>query len=81
MPDEPDDDPSKIIGYIQLYHYVIGLSEKTLHQSSFTPKKAFFPFGVGPPAYNLFHTLYLIISDAEEEQGNYWVKVKKEMLT
>jgi hypothetical protein len=80
-PDEPDDDPSKIIGYIQLYHYVIGLSEETLPQSSYTPKKALFPFGVGALAYNLFHTLYWIISDAVEEQENYWVKLNKEMLT
>jgi hypothetical protein len=28
-PNEPDNDPSKIIGHIQLYHYVIGLSEET----------------------------------------------------
>jgi hypothetical protein len=64
-----------------LYRYVIGQSEETLLQSSYTPKKALFPFGVGALTYNLFHTLYLIISDAEEEQENYWVKLNKEMLT
>jgi hypothetical protein len=40
-----------------------------------------FPFGVGPLAYNLFHSLYLILSNAEEEQENYLVKLNKEMLT
>ena len=69
MPNEPDDDPSKIIGHIQLYHYVIGLSEETLCQSSYTPKKALFPFGVGPLAYNLFHTLYSIISRCRRGTG------------
>jgi hypothetical protein len=44
-------------------------------------KKALFPFGVGALAYNLFHTLHLIISNAQEEQENYWVKLNKEMLT
>jgi hypothetical protein len=80
-PDKPNDDPSKIIGYIKLYHYVIGLSEETLCQGSYTPRKALFPFSVGALAYNLFHTLYLIISNAEEEQENYWVKLNKQMLT
>jgi hypothetical protein len=41
-------------------------------------KKALFPFGVGPLAYNLFHLLYLILSNAEEEHENYWVKLNKE---
>jgi hypothetical protein len=54
-PKEPDEDASTIITQIQLYHYAIGVSEEMLHQSSYTPKKALFPFGVGPLAYNLFH--------------------------
>ena len=81
MPKEPNEDASTIITQIQLYHYAIGVSEETLCQSSYTPKKVLFPFGVGPLAYNLFHSLYLILSDAEEEQENYWVKLNKETLT
>ncbi len=81
MPKEPDEDASLIITQIQLYHYAIGVSEETLRQSSYTPKKALFPFSVGWLAYNLFHPLYLILSDAENEQENYWVKLNKETLT
>jgi hypothetical protein len=40
-----------------------------------------FAFGVGPLTYNLFHLLYSIISDAENEKENYWVKLNKETLT
>jgi hypothetical protein len=57
------------------------VSEETLCQSSYTPKKALFPFNVGPLTYNLFHSLYSILSDAEEEQEKYWVKLNKETLT
>jgi hypothetical protein len=46
-PKEPDEDASTIITQIQLYHYAIGVSEEMLHQSSYTPKKALFPIGVG----------------------------------
>jgi hypothetical protein len=80
MPKEPKVDPGTIIGHIQLYHYVIGVSEETLCQSSYTPKKALFPLGVGPLTYNLFHSLYLIALDAKEEEENYWVKLNKEAL-
>jgi hypothetical protein len=81
MPKEPNKDANMIITQIQLYHYAIGVSEEMLHQSSYTPKRALFPFGVGPLTYNLFHSLYLILSNAEEEQEDYWVKLNKEMLT
>ncbi len=52
VPKEPEEDPGMIIGHIQLYCYVIGVSEETLHQSSYTPKKALFHLGVGPLTYN-----------------------------
>jgi hypothetical protein len=81
MPNEPDKDLGKIIGHVQLYCYVISVSKETLCQSSYTPKKALFPFVVGPLAYNLFHLLYSILSGAEEEEENYWVKLNKEALT
>jgi hypothetical protein len=81
MPKEPNEDASTIITQIQLYCYAIGVSEETLCQSSYTPKKVLFPFSVGPLAYNLFHLLYLILSNAEVEQENYFVKLNKEMLT
>jgi hypothetical protein len=61
-PNEPDEDPGKIIGRVQLYRYVIGVSEETLCQSSYSSKKALFPYGVGPLAYNLFQSLYSILS-------------------
>jgi hypothetical protein len=80
-PKEPNEDPVKIIGHVQLYQYVIGVSEETLCQSSYTPKKALFPYGVGPLTYNLFHSLYSILSEAEEEQAKYWVKLNKDALT
>jgi hypothetical protein len=80
-PKEPNENASTIITQIQLYHYAIGMSEQMLYQNSYSAKKALFPFGVGPFTYNLFHLLYLILSDAEEEQKNYWVKLNKEMLT
>jgi hypothetical protein len=80
-PKESNKDANMIITQIQLYHYAIGVSEEMLHQSSYTPRRALFPFGVGPLTYNLFHSLYLILSDAEEEQEGYWVKLDKEMLT
>jgi hypothetical protein len=67
--------------YVQLYHYVISVSEETLCQSSYTPKKALFPYGVGPLAYNLFQSLYSYLSKAEEEQENYWMKLNKEALS
>ncbi len=81
MPKEPNKDASSIITQIQLYHYAIGVSEETLCQSSYAPRKALFAFSVGPLAYNLFHLLYLIISNTENEKENYWVKLNKEMLT
>ena len=68
MPKKPDEDASMIITQIQLYHYAIGVSEEMLHQSPYTPRKGSFAFGVGPLTYNLFHLLYLIISDAENEK-------------
>jgi hypothetical protein len=81
MPKEPDEDASSIITQIQLYCYAIGVSEEMLCQSSYTPKKALFAFGVGPLTYNLFHLLYSILSDPENEKENYWVKLNKETLT
>jgi hypothetical protein len=42
-PNESNKNPGKIIGHVQLYHYVIGVSEETLCQSSYTPKKPYFP--------------------------------------
>jgi hypothetical protein len=42
-PNEPNKDPGKIIGHVQLYCYVISVSEETLCQGSYTPKKALFP--------------------------------------
>jgi hypothetical protein len=80
-PNEPDKDPGKITGHVQLYHYVISVSEETLCQSSYTPKKALFPYGVGPLAYNLFQSLYSNLSKAEEEQENYWMKLNKQALS
>jgi hypothetical protein len=80
-PKEPNEDASSIITQIQLYHFAIGVSEEMLRQSSYTPRMALFAFGVGPLAYNLFHSIYLILSDAENEKDNYWVKLNKEMLT
>jgi hypothetical protein len=68
MPKEPDEDASSIITQIQWYCYAIGVSEETLCQSSYAPRKVLFAFGVGPLAYNLFHSLYLIVSDAENEK-------------
>jgi hypothetical protein len=79
MPKEPDEDASLIITQIQLYCYAIGVSKDTLCQSSYTPRKALFAFL--PLPYNLFHSLYSILSDAENEKENYWVKLNKEMLT
>jgi hypothetical protein len=70
-----------IITQIRLYRYAIGVSEETLCQSSYTPKKALFAFGVGALTYNLFHLLYLILSNTENEKENYWVKLNKESLT
>jgi hypothetical protein len=61
MPKEPKVDPGTIIGHIQLYHYVIGVSEETLCQSSYTPKKAIFLLGVEPVPYKLFLSLYPIV--------------------
>jgi hypothetical protein len=80
-PKKRNEDASTIITQIQLYHYATGVSEEMLYQSSYTPKKVLFPFGVGPLAYNLFHSLYSSLSNAEEEQENYLVKLNKEMLT
>jgi hypothetical protein len=80
MPKEPNEDASTIITQIQLYHYAICVSEEMLHQSSYTPKKVLFPFGVGPLAYNLFHLLYPILSDAKEKKENYWMELNKETL-
>jgi hypothetical protein len=80
-PKEPNEDASSIITQIQLYRYAIGVSEEMLCQSSYTPKMALFPFSVGPLPYTLFHSLYSILSNAENEQENYWVKLNKEMLT
>jgi hypothetical protein len=81
MPKEPDEDASSIITQIQLYHYAIGVSEETLCQSSYTLRKALFAFRLGPLAYNLFHLLYSILSNAENEKENFWVKLNKETLT
>ncbi len=81
IPKEPNEDASSIITQIQLYHYAIGVSEEMLHQSPYTPRKGLFAFGVGPLTYNLFHLLYSIISNAENEKENYWVKLNKETLT
>jgi hypothetical protein len=80
-PKEPNEDASLIITQIQLYHYAIGVSEETLCQSSYTPRKALVAFGVGPLAYILFHSLYSSLSNAENEKENYWVKLNKETLT
>ncbi len=79
-PKEPDKDASTIITQIQLYCYVIGMSEETLCQSSYTSKKALFLLVIGPLAYNLFHLLYPILSDAKEEKDNYWMKLNKDTL-
>jgi hypothetical protein len=43
MPNKCEEDPGMTIGHIQLYHYVIGVSEEIFHQSSYTSKKALFP--------------------------------------
>jgi hypothetical protein len=61
-PKEPDEDASSIITQIQSYRYAIGVPEEMLCQSSYTPRKALFAFGVGPLPYKLFHSLYLILS-------------------
>jgi hypothetical protein len=41
-PNEHDEDPRKIVGHVQLYHYVISVSENSLCQSSYTPKRPYF---------------------------------------
>jgi hypothetical protein len=56
------------------------MSEETLCQSSYTSKKALFLLVIGPLAYNLFHLLYPILSDAKEEKDNYWMKLNKDTL-
>jgi hypothetical protein len=61
MPKELKGDPGMIIGHIQLHCYVIGVSEETLCQSSYTPKKAIFLLGVEPVPYKLFLSLYPIV--------------------
>jgi hypothetical protein len=43
MPKELDEDASTIITQIQLYCYAIGVSEEMLCQSSYTPKRNYFP--------------------------------------
>jgi hypothetical protein len=43
MPKKPDEDASMIITQIQLYRYAIGVSEEMLRQSSYTPKRCYFP--------------------------------------
>ena len=80
-PKEPDEDASSIITQIQSYRYAIGVPEEMLCQSSYTPRKVLFTFSVGPLTYNLFHLLYSIVSNAENEKENYWVKLNKETLT